>query len=134
MNVLDQALARIEQMRGVLMVRNIHSAQFETACDELETLARACLESETPQFDWINRGFTPTEARILALITQRPGRVVKKSALVEGIYFDHLDGGPDSASKGIGVHIFRIRKKLSDLGLPMKLETVHLAGYRMVYS
>lgn len=132
MNVQAQVTDLIAQMRECASRHDLR--RYDKASDQLETLTRACLESETPQFDWINRGFTPTEARILALITQRPGRIVKKSALVDGVYFDHRDGGPDTASKGIGVHIFRIRKRLSDLGLPMKLETVHLAGYRMVYS
>lgn len=71
---------------------------------------------------------TPGEARLLAALTDRPGRLLGRDTLiarVRGIDADVFD-------RSIDLLVSRLRRKLSEHGLSDVIETVRGEGYRFV--
>ena len=70
---------------------------------------------------------TPTEFRMLAAITSRPGEVVRRRAVVAAAW-------PDGAivnENTIDSYVRRIRVKLASVGSPVEIRTVRGVGYRL---
>jgi two-component system OmpR family response regulator len=70
---------------------------------------------------------TPTEFRLLAALTARPGEVVRRSALVS-------TGWPEGAivhANTLDAYVARIRRKLRTIGAPQAVTTVRGVGYRL---
>ncbi|WP_310528001.1 response regulator transcription factor [Nocardioides sp.] len=70
---------------------------------------------------------TPTEFRMLAAITSRPGQVVRRRTVVAAAW-------PDGAvvnENTIDSFIRRIRAKLESIGSPVTIETVRGVGFRL---
>jgi DNA-binding response OmpR family regulator len=70
---------------------------------------------------------TPTEFRMLAAITSRPGEVVRRRAVVAAAW-------PDGAivnENTIDSFVRRIRSKLKQVESPLELETVRGVGFRL---
>lgn len=71
---------------------------------------------------------TPTEFRMLAAITSRPGQVVRRRTVVAA-------GWPDGAlvtENTIDSFMRRIRSKLGGIDSPARIETVRGVGFRMI--
>lgn len=71
---------------------------------------------------------TPTEFRMLAAITSRPGEVVRRRAVVAAAW-------PDGAvvnENTIDSFIRRIRTKLDSIGSPVTIQTVRGVGFRLL--
>src|SRR3954452_7811701 len=78
-----------------------------------------------------NVRLTPSEFRLLVLLTDQPGRVVSRAAIMEALW--------NSAHVGSGrtceVHISKLRAKVeSDSHQPARIETVRGQGYRFILS
>ncbi len=73
---------------------------------------------------------TPTEFRMLAAITSRPGEVVRRRAVVAAAWPD----GAAVSENTIDSFVRRIRTKLEAVDSPVVLETVRGVGYRTVAS
>lgn len=74
---------------------------------------------------------TPAEFRLLLLLTDQPGRIVTRDAIVEALW--------DSPSRGstrvTEVHVSKLRSKIErDPQTPVRIETVRGRGYRYVVS
>jgi len=70
---------------------------------------------------------TPTEFRMLAAITSRPGEVVRRRAIVAAAW-------PDGAvvnENTVDSYVRRIRVKLDEVGTPLRLQTVRGVGFRL---
>ena len=70
---------------------------------------------------------TPTEYRMLAALTSRPGEVVRRRTVVAAAW-------PDGAvvnENTIDSFVRRIRAKLSSIGSPVTIETVRGVGFRL---
>jgi DNA-binding response OmpR family regulator len=70
---------------------------------------------------------TPTEFRLLAGLTARPGTVVRRLDLVQTAW-------PDGAivhDNTLDQYIARLRRKLRELGAEVSISTVHGVGYRL---
>lgn len=70
---------------------------------------------------------TPTEYRMLAAITSRPGEVVRRKAVVAAAWPD----GSIVAENTIDSFIRRIRVKLASIDAPVTIETVRGIGFRL---
>ena len=70
---------------------------------------------------------TPTEFRILAAITSRPGEVVRRRAVVAAAWPD----GAYVAENTVDSHLRRIRNKLESIDATTSIETVRGVGYRL---
>lgn len=68
---------------------------------------------------------TPTEFRILAAITSRPGEVVRRRVVVAAAWPD----GARVAENTIDSYIRRVRAKLEQVGSPVTLQTVRGVGF-----
>ncbi|SMH42189.1 winged helix-turn-helix domain-containing protein [Mesorhizobium australicum] len=68
----------------------------------------------------------PAEAAIFGKLRERAGRIVSKETLHSALYL--LE--PESEIKIVDVHICKLRKKLTPIGLP--IETVWGTGYRFL--
>ena len=70
---------------------------------------------------------TPTEFRMLAAITSRPGEVVRRRAVVAAAW---PQGGMVSDNT-VDSYVRRIRVKLAEVDSPLKLTTVRGVGYTL---
>lgn len=70
---------------------------------------------------------TPTEFRMLAAITSRPGEVVRRRAVVAAAWPD----GAAVSENTIDSYIRRIRRKLELLDSPVTLQTVRGVGFTL---
>ena len=70
---------------------------------------------------------TPTEFRMLAAITSRPGEVVRRRAVVAAAW---PNGGMVSENT-VDSYIRRIRVKLTEVGSPLTLTTIRGVGFRL---
>jgi DNA-binding response OmpR family regulator len=70
---------------------------------------------------------TPTEFRMLAAITSRPGEVVRRRAVVAAAW---PQGGMVSDNT-VDSYVRRIRVKLAEVDSPLKLMTVRGVGYTL---
>jgi two-component system OmpR family response regulator len=67
---------------------------------------------------------TPTEFRMLAAITSRPGEVVRRRAIVAAAWPD----GAMVSENTIDTYVRRLRVKLAEVGSPVHLHTVRGVG------
>ncbi|UDY23314.1 response regulator transcription factor [Nocardioides sp. Kera G14] len=70
---------------------------------------------------------TPTEFRMLAAITSRPGEVARRRAVVAAAWPD----GAIVAENTIDAYAARIRRKLKEVGSPLELATVRGVGFEL---
>lgn len=70
---------------------------------------------------------TPTEFRVLAAITSRPGEVVRRRAVVAAAWPD----GAEVSENTIDSFMRRVRSKLESIGSPVSIETVRGVGFRI---
>lgn len=70
---------------------------------------------------------TPTEFRMLAAITSRPGEVVRRRVVVAAAW----PSGGTVSENTIDSYIRRIRVKLREVGSPLQLTTVRGVGYTL---
>jgi two-component system OmpR family response regulator len=70
---------------------------------------------------------TPTEFRMLAAITSRPGEVVRRRTVVAAAWPD----GAIVSENTIDSFIRRLRTKLESVGSPVAIETVRGVGFRL---
>ena len=70
---------------------------------------------------------TPTEFRMLAAITSRPGEVVRRHAVVAAAWPD----GAIVSENTVDSFVRRLRAKLDDIGSPVRIETVRGVGFRL---
>ena len=73
---------------------------------------------------------TRMEAKFLAIVYGR-NRPVARSLIMDGLYGDRIDGGPDSGDKIIEQFVLRVRRKIQKAGLPWKLNNVYGFGYEL---
>lgn len=67
---------------------------------------------------------TPTEYKLLLLLTERSGRVQPRALLLETVW----DAAPDIQTRTVDMHVQRLRNKLGRVG--DMIETVRGFGYR----
>lgn len=70
---------------------------------------------------------TPTEFRMLGALLSRPGEVVRRRMVVAAAWPD----GVRINENTIDSYVRRIRLKLSEVGSPMRLETVRGVGFTL---
>ena len=71
---------------------------------------------------------TPTEFRMLAAITSRPGEVVRRRSVVAAAWPD----GAAVSENTIDSFIRRLRSKLESISSPVEIETVRGVGFRVL--
>jgi two-component system OmpR family response regulator len=67
----------------------------------------------------------PTEMRLLEYMMRRPGQVLTKTMLLEGVWELNFD----PSTNLVEVHVSRLRRKLAQEGQPAPIQTVRGAGY-----
>ena len=70
---------------------------------------------------------TPTEFRMLASITSRPGEVVRRRTVVAAAWPD----GAVVSENTIDSYAARLRRKLTEVGSPVELKTVRGVGFTL---
>lgn len=70
------------------------------------------------------------EADVVLRLRQAAGALVSKGQLIDFIYGDRIDGGPDTADKIVETHISRARNKIEQAGWTIEVE--RFRGYRLV--
>ena len=70
---------------------------------------------------------TPTEFRLLAAITSRPGEVVRRRAVIAAAW----PNGALVSENTLDSYATRIRRKLEQIGSPLQLRTVRGVGYQL---
>ncbi|PSJ60766.1 winged helix-turn-helix domain-containing protein [Pseudaminobacter soli (ex Li et al. 2025)] len=77
----------------------------------------------------IDRGLTRSQAEILRAIVGAKGRTVTHDHILDALYRDDPDGGPEYARTIVTVFISQLRKKLAGTGIDIM--TVWGVGYRL---
>jgi two-component system OmpR family response regulator len=70
---------------------------------------------------------TPTEYRVLAAITSRPGEVVRRRTVIAAGWPD----GADVSENSLDAFIRRVRAKLDEVASPVQIQTVRGVGFRV---
>lgn len=70
---------------------------------------------------------TPTEFRLLAAVTSRPGEVVRRRAVIAAAWPD----GAQVSENTLDSYATRIRRKLEQVGSPLQLRSVRGVGYQL---
>lgn len=70
---------------------------------------------------------TPTEYRMFAALTARPGEVVRRRAVVSAAWPD----GAQVSENTVDSYIRRLRVKLAALDVPVSIETVRGVGFSL---
>jgi DNA-binding response OmpR family regulator len=76
---------------------------------------------------------TPGQARLLTALADR-GDVVARERLVDAVWGDRADGGPDSASALVSVLVHGLRRRLASAGFPGMVRTWPRTGYELVLT
>ena len=114
---VKELIARVEALakRGRLVVAQapedlvLDPARHALVCDDREVL------------------LTPTEFRMLAAITSRPGEVVRRRAVVAAAWPD----GAVVSENTVDSYVRRIRAKLTEVDSPVRLHTVRGVGFTL---
>jgi PAS domain S-box-containing protein len=73
---------------------------------------------------------TPSEFRLLVLLTDQPGRTVSRATIMEALWNSSHVGG-----RTCEVHVSKLRAKIErDAHHPLRIETVRGQGYRFILS
>lgn len=70
------------------------------------------------------------EREVILRLSQAQGRIVPMHQIVDFLYGDEEDGGPEDARNCAQVHITKVRRKISPLGWVIEAERYR--GYRLV--
>lgn len=74
---------------------------------------------------------SPREAAILEFIAKAAGRYVTSWKIVEAVFADHHDGGPNNPSQSISQHAARINRKIAAVQDRLKIQASQ-HGFRFV--
>lgn len=94
-----------------------------------------CTHCGAPMGDFSDldiRAFTRTERRIIQALANSGNRHLSKNDLVQHVYFDDPNGGPDWAEQSIAVRMVSLRRKLEKMG--WTIETRWGVGYQLQKS
>ena len=70
---------------------------------------------------------TGKEYAILEVLMRHPGEIVERAQLAERVW----EGGPDTSSSLIDVHVSNLRRKIEPAGAPRLIHTIRGHGYRL---
>ena len=87
----------------------------------LDPLHRRCLVGSTPV------DLTSRETEVLAYLLDRPGTILTKAELLEGVWGPGFEGDPNI----VEVYVSHLRRKLDEPFDRTTIETVRGAGYRL---
>ncbi len=117
----SELLARIEALARRTATPEVEATRLTVADLELDLLARIATRAGTEV------PLLPREYRILEYLMRRPGRVITRTMLLEGVW----DYNFDPQTNVIDVHVSRLRQKI-DKGFDVALlHTVRGAGYML---
>lgn len=68
----------------------------------------------------LRRPLSKGQERILMYLARYCGRWVYTDALIDAVYWDDPEGGPDNARNVMSVQVWWLRKKLSGTGLEIE--------------
>lgn len=117
----SELLARIEALARRTPTPEVEATRLTVADLELDLLSRVAARAGTEV------PLLPREYRILEYFMRRPGRVITRTMLLEGVW----DYNFDPQTNVIDVHVSRLRQKI-DKGFDVALlHTVRGAGYML---
>ena len=76
----------------------------------------------------------PYQAQMLRALVDGCCRVVRRSRLVDAIWGDKVDGGPENANGAVNVHMHYLRRSLRQAGFPGSIRTEPRVGYELVLA
>lgn len=121
------SLAELVARVGVLLRRNQTSQEMRQITNKELALD---LESQSVTLREKTLDLSPTEFRILELLTRRFGKTVSRNELLGKIW--NLYGGD---TRTLDVHISRLRRKIDDEKRPvLEIQTLRSRGYRIVWE
>jgi DNA-binding response OmpR family regulator len=72
-----------------------------------------------------------SEARLLALMLRKPGRVVRYEEFFNELWGLDPNGGPERPEKNINVHKAKLSRLLVEAGAPFSIKSTWGMGYRI---
>lgn len=77
-------------------------------------------------------GLSPLQVKLLAIMARKYPHTATKAGILEVLYGDDPNGGPEYADRIVLIYIHTIRKKLK--GTSLSIETIWGVGYKFVYD
>ena len=74
----------------------------------------------------------PLESRLLAALVDAAGCVARREALIDAVWGDREDGGPDNDRGDLRVLMHGLRRQLAAADFPGTIRTWRRSGYEMV--
>ncbi len=134
----DERVAGLDAGADDYLVKPFHMPELVSRIRALlrrpSTLAGPVLEAGNLAFDPVGRSamvggrklkVTAREAALLEVLLRRPGRVVTRGALEEGLYSFRTMLG----SNAVEVLVHRLRRKLAEAGATAEVHTLRGVGY-----
>jgi DNA-binding response OmpR family regulator len=121
---------RLADSGAKVQVRAIRGVGYVMSDESSRRLINLAFDAASPQA-FVDRWLqilSAREAKVLELLTRKPGSIVPKKLLERQLF-----GRDDSSTaNAIDVYIHRLRKKLIERGANVQIRTVFGAGYRIV--
>lgn len=124
----EQVRALLGEMRDISRLAHADWAirRSEELSDSIETITRAYMDPGESLRDW-GVHLSRKEQQIAAILHKRLGCIVTRNSLMDALYFDDPNGGPDG--KIVDVFVCKLRKKL--IGSGFMIKSIHGIGYSM---
>lgn len=117
----------LSRVRALLRRRELDRKQGDGLRRDLGSLAIDFQRHEV-QVDGRAIKLTPSEFRILALLSETPGRVYSRDQIMDSLWDVPFEG----SQRACDVHVFHLRRKVeSDPSNPKRIVTVRGVGYRL---
>lgn len=71
---------------------------------------------DVPPETLLHLSVSPVQRRIIQYYVKKYPHYVNREQLIDWIYADDLDGGPDNPSNAISAHLYYMRPKLQEFG------------------
>lgn len=105
--------------------RRAHSGDRQQVRTSLMDIDAAGLQVHLPNRPVVH--LTPTEMKLLLYLAQRPGRIISREDLMEGVWGEHYAG----ESNIVDVYVRRLRRKIeADPANPAIIQSARGVGYR----
>lgn len=121
---LSELLARLRNL-----LRRCPSGQNETTKLQVADLQLDLIRREARRGDQVLQ-LTPQEFSLLEYLCRNSGRVVTRSMILDHVWRMRID----PATNVVDVHIYRLRSKVDQEGLPPLIRTIRGVGYVLKHA
>jgi len=77
---------------------------------------------------------TGTQTKLLEVLLRDTPRAVSYDCIIDAVYSDHVDGGPEDVMGNIKVHVCNLRRMIREAGWPVRITTYYGRSYALAVT